>query len=296
MPLPPDIVDQVLASCRQNAAEAAQALTRALGGDIQIDPSKIESFPYTSPPPEWNGPGLVLVLKVDEVAALVLMAASSGLVPEWSKNPDPTGQSKLTTLAQELGGNLLPEAHMPVGFAAGFVENLAQAVSRGGITAGSGAIHCVLQSGDKSSGMRLLWPASKPDAVFEPKKPAPAAPAAATPSAEEKSTAETPEQLEEKLRNLPTYIRSLLQINVPLSVVLASTKQPVTRILNIGPGSIIQFEKNCEQPLTLCVGHQAVAEGEAVKVGEKFGIKITSMILPGERFFALRGKLMVRRS
>jgi flagellar motor switch/type III secretory pathway protein FliN len=61
-------------------------------------------------------------------------------------------------------------------------------------------------------------------------------------------------------------------------------------VLNIGPGSIIQFEKNCEQPLTLCVGNQPVAQGEAVKVGEKFGIKLTSMVLPGEKFIALRGK------
>ena len=32
------------------------------------------------------------------------------------------------------------------------------------------------------------------------------------------------------------------------------------------------------------IGDQPVAEGEAVKVGDKFGIRLTSLRLPGERF------------
>ncbi len=86
-----------------------------------------------------------------------------------------------------------------------------------------------------------------------------------------------------------SYIRSMLQISVPVAVELATTKQPVSRILSLGPGSIIQFDRNCDQPLTLRIGNQAMAQGEAVKVGDKFGIKIISMALPHERFVPLRG-------
>ena len=92
------------------------------------------------------------------------------------------------------------------------------------------------------------------------------------------------------LDRLPPYARSLLKIQVPVTVTLAATKQPVQRILELGPGAIIQFDKPCDEMLTLEVGNRPVAIGEAVKVGDKFGLRITSITLPGERFWAVQGK------
>ena len=91
------------------------------------------------------------------------------------------------------------------------------------------------------------------------------------------------------LSRLPPYSRSLLRIRVPVIVTLAATKQPVQRILELGPGAIIQFDKPCDEMLSLEVGNQPVAVGEAVKVGDKFGLRITSITLPGERFWAVKG-------
>jgi flagellar motor switch/type III secretory pathway protein FliN len=90
------------------------------------------------------------------------------------------------------------------------------------------------------------------------------------------------------LRDLPAYSRSLLKIRVPLSVTLAEKKQPLGQILEIGPGSILQFEKSCEEMLDLNVSNLAIARGEAVKVGDKFGLRVTSLILPSERFKAVQ--------
>ncbi len=87
---------------------------------------------------------------------------------------------------------------------------------------------------------------------------------------------------------LPPYTRSLLRIRVPVVVTLAENRQPLRRILELGPGSIIQFDKSCEETLSLSVGQHVVAQGEAVKVGDKFGLRITSMILPDERFQQVR--------
>jgi len=47
---------------------------------------------------------------------------------------------------------------------------------------------------------------------------------------------------------------------------------------------MVQFDKSCEEMLDLHAGGHRVAMGEAVKVGDKFGLRITSMVLPGERF------------
>ena len=86
------------------------------------------------------------------------------------------------------------------------------------------------------------------------------------------------------LKDLPNYARSLLRIPVPVVVTLAQKRQVLSRIVEIGPGSIIHFDKSCEEMLELNAGNHPVARGEAVKVGDKFGLRITSMILPGERF------------
>ena len=74
------------------------------------------------------------------------------------------------------------------------------------------------------------------------------------------------------------YGRSLLRIKVPVSVTLASARKPIGQIVELGPGAILQFDKSCEEMLELKVGDQVVAEGEAVKVGDKFGLRIRDIL------------------
>ena len=90
------------------------------------------------------------------------------------------------------------------------------------------------------------------------------------------------------LAQLPSYSRSLLRIEVPVVVTLATTRLPVSRILDMGPGTIVHFEKSYDSPLTLSVGHCDVAVGDAVKVGDKFGLRISSMVMPEEKFEPVR--------
>jgi len=91
-------------------------------------------------------------------------------------------------------------------------------------------------------------------------------------------------ELAQRLVRLPPYARSLLRIQVPVVVTLASTKQPTSRVLDLAPGTILHFSKPCDDPLTVSVGHCDVAVGETVKVGDKFGLRITSMLMPEEKF------------
>jgi len=90
--------------------------------------------------------------------------------------------------------------------------------------------------------------------------------------------------------DLPPYTRSLLRIKVPVVVTLAEKRQKLRHIIELGPGSIIQFDKSCEEMLDLEVGNQSVAAGEAVKVGDKFGLRITAMAMPDERFTPVTNK------
>ena len=72
----------------------------------------------------------------------------------------------------------------------------------------------------------------------------------------------------------------LAGIPVPVAVRLAEKRAPLAAIRALVPGSLITFEKGCEEPLELFVSDAARrphALGEAVKVGERFGLKVTAV-------------------
>ena len=91
-------------------------------------------------------------------------------------------------------------------------------------------------------------------------------------------------QRPQNLEELPAYTRSLLKIGVTAIVVLAAKKTALQQIVELGPGSIIHFDQSCENMMRLEVGGQTIAEGEPVKVGDKFGIRLTSVLIPPEKF------------
>jgi flagellar motor switch/type III secretory pathway protein FliN len=294
--LTPEIVDQIMAACRSGADEAAEAFGRALDAEISVSVGQPGSVDLGTLPTELAGPGLVVVLTVGSVGLLVLLPETSGLVPEWCRVPDATGESKLTTLAQELGQILLPEELTPDDFRAAWVETLEGALRQGAVTDGAGLIPIELTAGDHAGTAQLMWPAATPAAVFESpgsassQEPEPE-PQPQPASASESATGEVesePNQRKAQVQDLPDYTRSLLRIKVPVVVALAHKRQPLGRIVELGPGSIIQFQKPCEEMLEMDVGNCRVAHGEAVKVGDKFGLRVTSIVLPEERFQSVK--------
>lgn len=83
--------------------------------------------------------------------------------------------------------------------------------------------------------------------------------------------------IDAQLSALPQHARRLLQLRVPLQVTLASQRKNVQEIIELGPGSILKFDKTCDQPLDLYLGNRPLATGEVVKVGDKFGLRINAL-------------------
>jgi flagellar motor switch protein FliN/FliY len=80
-------------------------------------------------------------------------------------------------------------------------------------------------------------------------------------------------------------------VQVPVSVTLAAQKHTVQEIRELVPGAIIKFDKSCDELLDLLVCDQPIAQGEVVKVGDKFGLRIRNMILPQEQFIAIKATM-----
>ena len=277
--LTPQIVDLVIAACQANAGEVGGALGRTLDVQVALGVGEAGTFASDTLP---AGPGLAVLLTFGGVGLVAVLPAVSGLIPAWCENPDLTGNSKLSTLAQEFSMLLLPETFEASEYRAARVADIRQAIARSGVATDAACVSLELKSGDKVARLEVVWPLANPTALFDAVKSSAPVAAAATPQPQ------TGRQRVKNLTELPSYSRSLLKINVPVRVVLAVKKESVQDVVELAAGTIIKFSKSCEESLHLYVGDQQVAEGEAVKVGDKFGFRVTSMTIPDEHFLKIR--------
>jgi flagellar motor switch protein FliN/FliY len=97
----------------------------------------------------------------------------------------------------------------------------------------------------------------------------------------------SPEQYETEDSAKRDFWKSILRIQADVAVVLAQQPVAVDRVLHFVPGIMIQFEKQCDSPLALEVKGQKIAEGEVVKVGDKFGLRISDVCEHSETWVPL---------
>jgi flagellar motor switch protein FliN/FliY len=79
----------------------------------------------------------------------------------------------------------------------------------------------------------------------------------------------------------------ILDIPVTVSVELGRSRMIVKDLLSLGQGAVIELEKLAGETLEILVNGRLIAKGEAVVVNEKFGVKLTDILSPGERVSSL---------
>ena len=80
----------------------------------------------------------------------------------------------------------------------------------------------------------------------------------------------------------------ILDIPLRVTVELGRTKMPVSELLNLTQGSVIELTKLAGEPMEVLVNEKLIARGEAVVVNEKFGVRLTDIISPTERIEQLK--------
>lgn len=83
-------------------------------------------------------------------------------------------------------------------------------------------------------------------------------------------------------------LKLILDIPLKVSVELGRTKMPVSELLNLTQGSVIELNKLAGEPMEVYVNDKLIARGEAVVINEKFGIRLTDIISPAERVEQLK--------
>jgi len=292
-----EIIDEVKQACEATASEAAEAFSRAFDQAMSLSIGDGQSISPEDDLSDLAQPGLLIVLKVEDQAAILPISVASGLLPVWYDNPDPTGESKLSTLGQELGMTLLPESFMAMEFEVFAVDDLAVSIKSGGFADSPAKLSLNLNAGGFDHHIEMYWPIANPAGLVNssdtqesnPTSEPPPAPTPPTPEAEKPANNRI-----QQFGDLPAYGRSLLQISVPVRVILAQKQMKVKDIVHLGVGTIIQFDKSCEDTLDVELGKQRIAEGEAVKIGDKFGLRVTSISMPEERYIAVKARKRVR--
>ena len=79
----------------------------------------------------------------------------------------------------------------------------------------------------------------------------------------------------------------VLRLEVPVIVQLAERTLPLSEIVNLTTGAIIEFEKASDSPLDLLINNKCIGRGQAVKVGENFGLRLTTIGSVQDRIRAL---------
>ena len=72
-------------------------------------------------------------------------------------------------------------------------------------------------------------------------------------------------------------LQRIMRLEVPVIVKLAERKLTLAEVMRLGPGAIIEFSKSSDEPLELLINNKAIGLGDAVKVGENFGLKINQI-------------------
>lgn len=75
----------------------------------------------------------------------------------------------------------------------------------------------------------------------------------------------------------------LYDVPLQVSVEVGRARILLKDLLQMGEGYVVELDKLAGEPLDLYVNSRLIARGEAVKVGEKFGIKLTEVVSQSDR-------------
>ena len=133
-------------------------------------------------------------------------------------------------------------------------------------------------------------PAPVPAAPMAPAAPAPAA------HVPVKTTAPQPAAQTVQFAPLAPSVAPAAQsgldliLDVPLKVTveLGRTRMQIRDVLELGKGSVVELDKLAGEPVDLLVNGKLIARGEVVVIDENFGVRVTDIVSPAERFSSFR--------
>jgi flagellar motor switch protein FliN len=80
----------------------------------------------------------------------------------------------------------------------------------------------------------------------------------------------------------------LLDVELEASLRFGARELPLGEILDLGPGDVVQLDRQVAEPVDLIVADKIVARGDVVLVNGNFGLRITEVASPRKRLESIR--------
>ena len=81
----------------------------------------------------------------------------------------------------------------------------------------------------------------------------------------------------------PGDIDRVMDVPVQLTAELGRTRITIKNLLQLSPGSVVELDGVAGGPMDVFINGYLIAQGEVVVVNEKFGIRLTDIVMPAER-------------
>ncbi len=88
---------------------------------------------------------------------------------------------------------------------------------------------------------------------------------------------------------LPRDLERILDIPLTVHVEIGRKRIKISELLDLGAGAVLELDAQAGAPLAIYANQTLLARGEAVVVGERYGIRITDIVSPEERIKRLGG-------
>ena len=75
-------------------------------------------------------------------------------------------------------------------------------------------------------------------------------------------------------------LEAVFDVPVRISVVLGRTKMPVSELLRLDTGTVIELDRQVGEAVEIFINERLVARGEIVLVDSKLGVTMTEIIKP----------------
>ena len=105
-------------------------------------------------------------------------------------------------------------------------------------------------------------------------------------SEDPKKTDNQSQEVDSKIKDssAANNLRVLENIDVKLTVEVGNTEIKIRDLLRLNEGSVVELDRLAGEPLDILANGTMIAKGEVVMVGERFGIRLTEVVDPEERF------------
>jgi flagellar motor switch protein FliN/FliY len=87
---------------------------------------------------------------------------------------------------------------------------------------------------------------------------------------------------------------AILNLEVPVIVRLGERNMTLREVMTLVPGSIIEIPKLADDELDLMINNERIGIGTAVKVGENFGLRLTTVGPPERIAEAINSRLQAK--